>query len=294
MIDGNNKTISHMLIKDTTLLYRGFVGVLYSSYTDGDGAVIKDLGIEAGKIEINNQRATNNGGVTGGVSGAGKKQILRCWNGTDIIGPVVSTSPYSRSGGICGIAASTSAEGWGTLTIDGCYNTGKINSTTSGGIMAQNGFGRNAIINCYNTGRITGTSMAGGIVGYSNPGNFDGQSIIGCYNLGECTGRSSGGIFGYMESSTVIRGCFYNSVNGPGGSSAGVPSNGIGITPAKMKQWAAAFTLNKYGLESESKESSWTWTEGGMPTLYNPAVNPEKKLAPAKDWSCLLYTSRCV
>ncbi|EHI60717.1 hypothetical protein [Hungatella hathewayi] len=303
VFDGNNKTISHMLVNDTALDdgtvidCKGFVGALCSVDVDGDEAVIKDLGIQSGKIsnmDMGNSRSIYMGGITGTVGGLGKINIVRCWNGASILyDSTVLTSSYTYVGGICGFIHQLKPGEGGRITIDGCYNTGFIKGYTVGGIVGSTGGSKSCIvINCYNTGRVRGESYGGGIVGSSNPGNWSDQKIIGCYNLGECIGGSKtnlGGICGILWFNTTISGCFYDSsMSEAGYTKYGTnvkPVSITAVTPAQLNNWAVAFALNNYGLESESSQSSWAWTEGGIPTLYNPAVNPEKKLIPAKDWS---------
>ena len=88
-----------------------------------------------------------------------------------------------------------------------------------------------------------------------------------------------------------VKNCYYEK------SAAGIISEEIpdaanagvmyGVTVSQLKSWSAAYALNGYGLESDSEECSWTWTTGGVPTLYNKETNPEKKLAPAENWSVI-------
>ena len=302
VFDGNGKTISHMLINDTVLDngvvmdHKGFIGVLYSE--DGQTATVKDLGVQSGKIcnmLMGAGRSISLGGIVGVAGGLGKKEIWRCWNGAQTTyDSTVLTGSTTYAGGICARTLQIAPGEGGTVAIDGCYNTGSIKGKYTGGIIGMTGSSKSCtVINCYNTGQIDGEASAGGIVGHSNPGNWSGQEIIGCYNLGACVGSNladKGGIYGYLSFATKISGCFYDSsVSGEGSKLEGL-SQQIGmtaVTPAQLNNWAAAFALNNYGLVSESSQSSWTWTEGGIPTLYNPSVTPEKKLPPAKDWSVI-------
>jgi hypothetical protein len=110
------------------------------------------------------------------------------------------------------------------ITVTGCYNEGKIDSSgAAGGIVANLDDGGSAVLtatvkDCLNKGAISGVNQIGGILAYSN--YLKGTIVVdGCLNEGSLTGEGvdayCGGIVGRAghdnasanESSVTVKNC---------------------------------------------------------------------------------------
>jgi hypothetical protein len=173
--DGNNHTISNLVIKTSTLQRIGLFG-----YTDGGS--IKNVGI------VGNSQIVRNDVVlpafAGGIVGYANTSIIsNCYN----TGNISATSDhnyeyYCCSGGIAGQSSSS---------ISNCYNTGNISATASyfysysGGIAGQSS---SSISNCYNTGNISSyASYYPYLRGIANEG-----SVTNSYYLVTCGATGAG------------------------------------------------------------------------------------------------------
>ena len=284
IFDGNQHHVSNMRVgtlSGDNGLRKGFIGVLGDDASRKAG-IIKDFGVKSGKVTGLSYTA----GIAAVVQGTGSK-VQRCWNGAEISG-------ISPVGGIIALMGSSSVPQMNQV-VEGCYNLGTLTmSGTAGGPCIGGiagvvfaGSGGQVIRNSYNQGRVTGpvgdNINIGGLVGV-----FYGTKMENCYNSGIV---SSGYGIAAKAYSGRVKNCYYEK------SAAGIISEEIpdaanagvmyGVTVSQLKSWSAAYALNGYGLESDSEECSWTWTTGGVPTLYNKETNPEKKLAPAENWSVI-------
>lgn len=158
--------------------------------------------------------------------------------------PVTVTNCYN-TGVISGLgnqSAGIMAYAGKYTTIDGCYNTGDINTGKMGGGIACAFNGDAVIRNCWNSGAINGDHSLGGIYGWGtgttvencvNAGdvsaNLTGATTLGtmayatggiagrgnasftnCYNIGNVSGECQvGGLVGRpSKSTTMLRNCY--------------------------------------------------------------------------------------
>ena len=165
-------------------------------------ATIKNLGVIGSVKRVSASSSAYSGGICGV---ANSSTISNCYNLGDISASAHDTTYSAYSGGICGSA--------GSSTISNCYNVGNISASDSysscaGGICGAGG----TITNCYNTGNVSAafdsyTSYAGGICGSVYNG-----TITNCYNTGDISTSSvahmscAGGICG--SSGGTIANCY--------------------------------------------------------------------------------------
>ena len=201
--------------------------VIDTCVNKGDISVVKyAAGIygwtaKAGKGEVKNcanyGKISSTGGYIGGVINrmcgtGGGLTITDCAN----YGEVVTAK--QQAGGI--LAYHYKAD----ITVTGCYNEGKIDSSgAAGGIVANLDDGGSAVLtatvkDCLNKGAISGVNQIGGILAYSN--YLKGTIVVdGCLNEGSLTGEGvdayCGGIVGRAghdnasanESSVTVKNC---------------------------------------------------------------------------------------
>ena len=201
--------------------------VIDTCVNKGDISVVKyAAGIygwtaKAGTGEVKNcanyGKISSTGGYIGGVVNrmcgtGGGLTITNCAN----YGEVVTAK--QQAGGI--LAYHYKAD----ITVTGCYNEGKIDSSgAAGGIVANLDDGGSAVLtatvkDCLNKGAISGVNQIGGILAYSN--YLKGTIVVdGCLNEGSLTGEGvdayCGGIVGRAghdnasanESSITVKNC---------------------------------------------------------------------------------------
>ena len=201
--------------------------VIDTCVNKGDISVVKYAGgiygwtAKAGKGEVKNcanyGKISSTGGYIGGVINrmcgtGGGLTITDCAN----YGEVVTAK--QQAGGI--LAYHYKAD----ITVTGCYNEGKIDSSgAAGGIVANLDDGGSAVLtatvkDCLNKGAISGVNQIGGILAYSN--YLKGTIVVdGCLNEGSLTGEGvdayCGGIVGRVghdnasanESSVTVKNC---------------------------------------------------------------------------------------
>ena len=224
-----------------------YVGGFIGEYDDNEdlnfqncsnGADIYAHGERAGGLVAHSKgtviaiRCSNTGDITAADSDAGgiagwieddASSFMECANSGSVIGGACA-------GGIFGYVGSKSQNK--NVTLDGCANSGEIESEFSNVAYAAGGIagkietnGEHSIINNVNTGNVHAKGDAGGIVGSNfgsgkwnnnrNSGNVscdadnaggivgevedDKQTFANCYNAAEVTGHfSTGGIVGYI------------------------------------------------------------------------------------------------
>ena len=157
-----------------------------------------------------------------GIAAAAKDTIIRnCSNNADI------TGYQGYTGGIVADASN------GTVTIENCWNTGKIHlrgwQSDFRGVGGIAGRLENTatVTNCYNTGNISFyyktqriAQAAGGIVGYvggTRTSSSTNVTLTGCYSMGKVSGEyddnaSMGALVGEVTGSNTalnIEKCFY-------------------------------------------------------------------------------------
>ncbi len=121
----------------------------------GEGGMVKNVGLEGGKITGNAQ--------AGGVAGSNNGTVMNCYNTGSVSG--------TYAGGVVGINI--------LGTVMNCYNTGDVSGEYFVGGVA--GYVGGTIENCYSTGTVALTigpnseSRAGGVAGYV------GGTIENCY-----------------------------------------------------------------------------------------------------------------
>ncbi|MGI5824800.1 MAG: S-layer homology domain-containing protein [Bacillota bacterium] len=149
----------------------------YNAERDGDGTRITNC------HNVNTAVITSDSKGVGGICGAAWNfaVISNCSNS----GAVSSTGAYP-AGGIAGESE---------YIIESCVNKGAVSSAdgNAGGIVGSNKNAASAINNCYNTGKIDGKT-AGGITAYQV------GTSKNCYSNGLINGISAGAIFGEQSS----------------------------------------------------------------------------------------------
>ena len=260
--DGNNRSITNLTMTNTTAQHNGLFGMLIggsiSNLTVGGTVAGGDTtgGIVGSAINSVIKNCTNNATVSGsykahgGIAGCIRNtKVLDCRN-TGTIGD----ASYYEHGGIVGDAFDKSA-------IRRCVNTGTVSGTSSGyyhgGIVGR--FYNTTcsgdtvgVFACRNTVSMTGYYYVGGIAGYMYYGNIDscyntsavnGYYYIGgiagysyyskirrCSNRGNVTNTSgsyTGGIVGYMYSTSSCYGYIQHCVNTGHVNSVGTNVGGI-------------------------------------------------------------------
>ena len=214
IFDGNNHTISNMVINGTSNAddAAGFIGSL-----SGSSAMIKDVTFsnlqinapqnqQAGVVGLLTEGATvsnvtvSSGSVTAAEAGGGivgrmmlNGTVTQCENHATI-------NSGTNAGGIVGAAYRTTPGQ--TCTVQNCKNFGNVIATSqaAGGVV---GLSSAEVSGCSNAGTIVGNASAvGGVVGQQNYAG----SISGCSNTGKVTGGGSstgsygtGGIVGWVR-----------------------------------------------------------------------------------------------
>jgi hypothetical protein len=227
--DGNKKTVSGLIINNTTTTYQGMFGYI------GSGGTVKALKLDNVNIEgsqyIGVVAGTNRGmvqncsllsdisGVTyiGGVVGINRGMVQNC----SVTGKVSATGDYA--GGVtvtnadtctvqnCSVTGKVSGNGmiggvmsYNNGTVQCCYVAGDVSGTGSyiGGVAASNA---NRVENCYVTGNVSGTSAIGGVAG-------DSLLMQNCYATGDVTATAGSQLAGGMVGFALDNGRVYNCV----------------------------------------------------------------------------------
>ena len=170
--DGNGHTISGLYINSSDA-HVGFFGYVY-------GASIMNLVVKGDTI-VGRESV---GGIIGHAEG--KTTIRNCFNQCDISSSIRHSSE-NCSGGIVGYV-----NNYCTLTITNCYNTGRIISYSSGGIVGLVKQCTLTVSNCYNTGNIysPNNDLSGCIVGYVINSKLN---VTNCNYLSTCGGNNTYG-----------------------------------------------------------------------------------------------------
>ena len=151
----------------------------------------------SGKITVDSTATKGNNQSAAGISGRANAKsvgitVKNCSNSGEIYG-------YHQTGGVIGYHTSSS-------TVEGCYNTGKVESKYSyaGGVVGRFCGDKTTddtfiVKNCANYGSVKGAvGQSGGIVGYSA------HSLQGeyCFNYGDIdSAANTAGVFGSIGNS---------------------------------------------------------------------------------------------
>lgn len=162
----------------------------FSGVFDGKGHVVEGL-------KVSN---VADAGLFGVAKGAAIKNLV-------VRGSVTGT------GNAAGILAKAKSE---ACTIENCGNEAAVSGAdNAAGILARNNYYNSgtAIVGCYNTGGITVTKSGGYAGGIAGSGSGD-VAVTDCYNVGKINGSYAGGIRGQsaVTSASAIKNC-YNSGN---------------------------------------------------------------------------------
>ena len=167
----------------------------FSGVFDGKGHVVEGLKVsnvaDAGLFGVARGAAIKNLVVRGSVTGTGNAAgiLAKAKNEACTIENCGNEAAVSGADNAAGILARNNYYNSGTAIV-GCYNTGGITVTKSGGYaggIAGSGSGDVAVTDCYNVGKING-SYAGGIRGQSAVTSA--SAIKNCYNSGNVVGAN--------------------------------------------------------------------------------------------------------
>ena len=167
----------------------------FSGVFDGKGHVVEGLKVsnvaDAGLFGVAKGAAIKNLVVRGSVTGTGNAAgiLAKAKNEACAIENCGNEAAVSGADNAAGILARNNYYNSGTAIV-GCYNTGGITVTKSGGYaggIAGSGSGDVAVTDCYNVGKING-SYAGGIRGQSAVTSA--SAIKNCYNSGNVVGAN--------------------------------------------------------------------------------------------------------
>ena len=178
--NGNNKTISHLSIREYSAAGCGLFGYLAS------GGTITGVKMDASCTISSTSDSV--GGVVGRTNGS--VAVSNCTSAATVSGK-------QYVGGVVGDSASMG------LTLSGCHNTGSVSGSSNyvGGIIGD-AYGIVSITGCSNSGAITGGIHTGGVMGrrYMLSGNAGTITDSGLTNTGTVTGQgySAGGIAGAL------------------------------------------------------------------------------------------------
>lgn len=246
----------------------------------GEGATIKDLGLEAVSITGNNRvgglAGRNNGTVsdvyvTGVVTGGeffvgglvgwhfgmltNSHAAVEVSGNNNIVGGLLGGNGGEvmhchATGSVSGNQEVGGLVGQSSEIITQCYATGSVSGTNSvGGLVGSSNF--SIITQCYAMGSVSGTSSVGGLVG----SNFEGM-VAQSYATGAVSGDLAvGGLVGSGTDSEVIASFWDTETTGRTSSSGG----GTGrVTSALMQE--ATFTAA--GWDFTAGTGDWSIMEG--------------------------------
>lgn len=193
IFDGNKHTITLHTVNSFGL---------FVPHSDNVDIKVKNILINANRIDELDKDCGVLIGSTKTIDGYTLEMIDCCSIGKFNIG--------INGGGIMG---ASKQKGEHNVTITGCYSTGIIKGSGSGGICGGlsgvNGVLR--ITNCYSTGDITGGD-SGGIVGTGGGCSSRVTLISNCYSTGTINGDNCGGVcgnsFGLFSKSAKVVNCY--------------------------------------------------------------------------------------
>jgi hypothetical protein len=193
--DGNNKTVTGLVIDDTWDSYQGMFGYV-------ENATVKNLGLV-------NVSITTYGEYAGGLVGYNDNGTLTGIYVTTTSGGTSSITGGNHTGGVVGYNNYS--------TLDGFYFTSTGGGTASvtgndfdgenvGGVVGFNDGG--TVLNCFFRGSVTGKENVGGIAG-----NNKGGTVLNCNAAGTVEGNQGnvGGIVGLNGefNFSTVENCFF-------------------------------------------------------------------------------------
>ena len=146
------------------------------------------------------------GGIVGAVIGTPTNGVTieNCTNNATISGGLKEGTAESNAG-FGGVVGAIGKDGTAIAIISGCRNNGTIqvkNAASTGGIIGWINFPKKVTVSdCQNAGTVNAYTKAGGILGYAQSRNSNGQgdtSFTRCLNTGVITaaGDNAGGLIG--------------------------------------------------------------------------------------------------
>ncbi len=234
--DGNNKTISGLMINRSTLPECGFWGAT------GTTAVIENLHLKT--ADASTVQGAN---ATGMLVGRNNGTINNC----------------SAAGKVRGAIWDGGIVGWNNGTLNRCYATGDVigAGNTVGGIVGQN---NGYIYNSYSHSAVNGVNYVGGIVGYQGQGGAAG--ITNSFSTGSVTNTGDayyrGGILGWLNSGTVSNSYWDRQTSGLTTSFGSDAS--FGKTTTEMQNQSTFAGWDFAGETANGTNEYW---------FINPAVN---------------------
>jgi GLUG motif-containing protein len=324
VFDGNNHTISHLMIEGANwlglfgrshadaqitglglvdanvvgtggniglLVGRNLYGSITASYSTG--AVTGDfhvgglVGFNLGSIATSYSAGMVSGDrCIGGLVGTHWGSVTQCWSTAVVDGS-------SRVGGLVG---------WNYGDITTSYSIGDVTGThLVGGLVGWNCYYRGyykdtgIITNCYSTGAVSGESTVGGLVGCNE------FSITACYSTGSVAGNEEvGGLVGLATGSWRDRNygfadmCFWDVETSGQSTSDG----GSGKTTAEMQAGDTFLVWGVCGNEAiwtidESRDYPRLWWEEspGEPIVYGATLSEFLAGTGTEEDPYLIYTA---
>ena len=190
--DGNNHTISHLLIDQSFASRVGMFAAISS------GGTVKNVGL----VDMDISGWDYVGGLVG----------LNWYSSVENCYATGSVSGNSLIGGLVGFNSNGSV-------VSNSYATGNVNGTQwVGGLVGVNG---GSVSNCYATGSVSGSITVGGLVGWNS------GSVSNCYATGSVTGeRWVGGLVGgYVDDGSVENSFYDKDTTGQSDTRKGTPKS---------------------------------------------------------------------
>ena len=211
--EGNEHTISNLFINRPSTSRVGLFG-------KADGATIRDLGLEGGRVTGNERVGALVGQVDNGARVSTCYAMVRVDGRGDEVGGLVGL--VDRGGRLTGCYATGDVKGSAQLigglvgymdrgsNLTSCYATGDVERTTASGtkrsvgglVGGTQGIPNSTITSCYATGDVNGrdTDKVGGLVGWAVR-----TTITSCYATGDVAGDDEvGGLVGDAEQATGV------------------------------------------------------------------------------------------
>lgn len=192
-VDGNDKTISNLLINNTTGGNTGFIGYITSGTNEPDD--ISDFSATIKNLSIKDSNICSDTDYTGVIVGRviNIKGIENC----HVYGSYVRGK--SNTGGIAGRLYTRISDIKVVLSDCSVDSYSSVEGTSqTGGIVGMN-YG-SVILHCTNAADVKGTGDVGGIVGQTRDyHHYRSAYVIACINTGDisASGNNIGGIAGY-------------------------------------------------------------------------------------------------
>jgi hypothetical protein len=181
VFDGQGHVIYGLTITgDGDVQYAGLFGYAW-------GAVIKNVGLEDGRIDVSSSDS-----YAGGLVG---------------FGSILTISNSYNTGGMSGHQVGGLVGVGGDVSISDSYNTGDVSGYSAGGLVGWISSGDVSISDSYNTGDVSSirgfAGLAGGLVGYGH--STSSVSISRSYNAGDVSAYySAGGLIGRYQGGIII------------------------------------------------------------------------------------------